>query len=446
MVRWLSDSLTGTNEATRRRAKLMENLAQSTMFRKLSEAQRERLADIFVEFEFNKGDVLQLQGEKQDFALVVVEGSVYRQRVVDDQLHIVGTLGSIGSASTIGMLHVLNHEPSFATVKASSSGVAYRVRGQDLRKLLEEDPELAIGVISSLSYEVWMQSARNSAQTPLFLQKGHKLPAEPLPWFAVTCAAAVESFYRSGMNAMINAALTGKPRAALFPNMQVQVPVRIFYINGFKGIRHVLDTNVDLDKYDNPQLVGMGLATLPGLIMSPVSSILEASNAGHANPEPLSIRWTRGLAPRCLREVIFGMGINQLSDYYEERVPIHNNKMLKNLVGSFIAGLVAGYCSHVPHSLSALKLLNPKMSYGELFKNYRSAWDGRVPQFESAFGTKMRPYLVNTLACVFPKGCLVRSAQISGSFIIINSAISMLKHIKVDVYDVRRRDSETAAD
>ena len=62
-------------------------------------------------------------------------------------------------------------------------------------------------------------------------------------------------------------------------------------------------------------------ACIPGLLMTPVSSMLEACNAGHANPEPLALRWMRGIQPRALREVIFGIGINQLSDWCEERVP-----------------------------------------------------------------------------------------------------------------------------
>jgi hypothetical protein len=55
--------------------------------------------------------------------------------------------------------------------------------------------------------------------------------------------------------------------------------------------------------------------------MTPVSSVLEACNAGHSNPEALWKRCTRGLVPRGAREVIFGIGLNQLSDYCEERVP-----------------------------------------------------------------------------------------------------------------------------
>ncbi len=438
MVRWLSDSI-GGNPEQKRHAKLVDQMEKTTMFRKLSSSQRDVLADLFEMVEFKRGQVLQLQGEPQEFAYIVIEGDIMRQKLIDDQIHIVGSLGSQGSANTVGMLHLIKREPSYATLKAISNGVAYRIHHSDLEAMIREDPDIAMGIINSLTHELAFDQNKNLIETPLFMQKGTSLPAEPLPWFAITCAAAVESFYRSGMNALINAALTGKPRAALFPSMHVQVPTRMVYINGFKGIRYMVDSNIELENYDHPQLLGAALATLPGLLMSPVSSMLEASNAGHTNPEPLSIRWTRGFIPRCVREVIFGVGINQLSDYYEERLPIfQDNKFLKSLTGSFFAGLVAGYFSHVPHSLSALKIMNPEKTYAELFKSYSSTWEKRIPQYTSRTMQMVRPYMIGTLACVLPRGCMVRSAQISGSFIIINSAIAMLKHIKVDVYDSRK--------
>lgn len=330
------------------------------------------------------------------------------------------------------MLHVLNQDRSYSTLKAISNGYAFEVKSQKLNEFLKTNPDIALEVINSLTHEVRIQTSKNVNQTPLFLQKGKAISNTSLPWFAVTCAATVESFYRSGMNAMINSAITGKPRAALFPNMHIQIPTRIVYINGFKGLRYVLDNEInDLEDYDYPQLVGAGVAVFPGLVMSPVSSMLEASNAGHSNPEPIIKRWTRGLVPRMLREVIFGIGINQLSDYYEERIPFFEDQQtMKNLAGSFTAGLVSGYLSHVPHSLSALKLLNPKKTYKELFKSYSQTWENRIAP--DSFG-KFRPHAVAALACIFPKGCLVRSAQISGSFIIINSAINALKHITVDI-------------
>ena len=51
----------------------------------------------------------------------------------------------------------------------------------------------------------------------------------------------------------------------------------------------------------------------PGIIMTPLSSMLEASNAGHMNPEPITTRWMRGITWRMAREVIFGIGLNQMS-------------------------------------------------------------------------------------------------------------------------------------
>ena len=84
---------------------------------------------------------------------------------------------------------------------------------------------------------------------------------------------------------------------------------------------------------------------LPGVLMTPLSGFLEALNAGHSNPEPLQSRMWRGLLPRGLREVIFGVGLNQLSDWMEERVPpaAATSKVLRNALGSISAGLVAGY-------------------------------------------------------------------------------------------------------
>ncbi|KAH9259816.1 hypothetical protein BASA81_002242 [Batrachochytrium salamandrivorans] len=424
LVKWISESIQGSDES-RQRAKLVETLGKSTMFRELTKSQVEAIADACVPIQFTKGQILQHQNQPQVKAFVIVEGECVRQRIVDDHVHIVGTLGDANSSRTVGMLHLLRGEPSFATLKATSNGLAYQIQAKDMRLLFEQQPEVALGAIHSLCREVIEMSEDNLGQTPLFMSQN-----KSLPWFAISVASAIESFYRSAMNSFINSVLTGKPRAALFPNMHIQIPVRVVYINGFKGIRYFVDsTYTDLaDKFDHPQLVAMGLATVPGVVMTPISSLLEASNAGHLNPESLAIRWTRGLVPRCAREVVFGMGINQLTDYYEERMTLFKDPVYKGLAASFVSGLVAGYISHVPHSMSALKLVYPKKTYSELFTSYASHWDKRIPAHWNN-----RRLAVNAMACLLPKGCLVRSTQIAGSFIIINSAIDLLKHIKVDI-------------
>lgn len=76
-------------------------------------------------------------------------------------------------------------------------------------------------------------------RTPLLEQHPKKTN-----YFAVSVAASVESFYRSALNSLLNSQLTGKPATNLFPNMHIQLPTRIAYINGFKGLRQYLDDKV----------------------------------------------------------------------------------------------------------------------------------------------------------------------------------------------------------
>jgi len=385
--------------------------------------------------------VLCIQGEPQTSAIIVVEGSVARLRLINDQLHQMATMGSSGSSATIGMLHLIREERSFSTVRAVSDGACFRLQADVLRELLEESPEFSQEVIFSLCKEV--RSHTRMSRTPLFMQSGKAMPAEPLPWFAVSCAAAIESFYRSGLNAYLNAQLSGQPRGKLFPDMHIQLPTRILYINGFKGLRHILDSRVHINDFENPQLVGLGLAILPGVAMTPISSILEACNAS-MNPEPLSTRWTRGIVPRCGREIIFGIGINQLSDFCEERMEIFSSQKARNLGGSLVAGLVSGYLSHIPHNLSTLKLLMPNKTYAQHFdalsRPYGRWFDTQFFPVQSqdsartsAFRSAVRNVMVPALTCVFPKGSIIRTTQIAGSFIIINAAVNALSHISVNV-------------
>lgn len=73
-------------------------------------------------------------------------------------------------------------------------------------------------------------------RTPLLEQ-----PPQLVNVAAVSTAAALEAYYRAAMNALMNAALTGARPAAFFPNMHVQIPTRVAYINGFKATRQVCE-------------------------------------------------------------------------------------------------------------------------------------------------------------------------------------------------------------
>lgn len=190
------------------------------------------------------------------------------------------------------------------------------------------------------------------------------------------------------------------------------------------GLRVVLDREVRPEQHSHPDFVRFATMVAPGVLMTPVSSILEACNAGHANSEPLLRRSTRGILPRCGREILFGVGLNQLSDYFEERArSVMPSPVAANLAGSLTAGVIAGYLSHVPHNLSTYKLMEPSKSYAQLFRKFvdSSVREAAVPAFLSGRG---RAAARVGLAVLFPRGVVIRTAQIVGSFAILNGIIN----------------------
>jgi len=195
------------------------------------------------------------------------------------------------------------------------------------------------------------------------------------------------------------------------------------YINGFKGLRGYLDAHVDPDYYEYPDLTRIAMAIFPGMCMTPVSSLLEAANVTQ-NPEPLYRRWTRGLPPRGLREVIFGIGLNQLSDYFEERYPFIENLKLRNMAGSLTAGVCSGYLTHLVHNLCTLKLMYPQQTYGEHFRTLTQKWHPAL-QSNGVPAEWVGP-MSQILAFVAPRGLIIRTSQIVGSFIILNGIIAAL--------------------
>ena len=134
-----------------------------------------------------------------------------------------------------------------------------------------------------------------------------------------------------------------------------------------------------------------------------------------------------GATPRMFREIIFGIGINQLSEWCEERVPeaLLESPTSRNFAGSMAAGVACGYLSHIPHNLSALKILQPHKSYAEHFGGLVDDSASRIPR-ELNLPRTGRRALAAAAAVLMPKGCTIRSTQIAGSFAIINGTINLM--------------------
>lgn len=400
-------------------------LRTAAMFRDVGEEDLRPLIMDMRAKEWRKGDVIMRQEEPTEFACVIAKGTLQRTRVEEDHYHVIEEKGR----EVFSSLHLMQQEPSFSTVTCvTDKCLVYTLPAEVLNRHLDENRKFSKGVIQGLSKEV--RKSLSHQKTPLFEQKQRETKH---PLIVNSIAAGIESFYRSGMNTALNYKLAGKQIPSflsLFPNMHQQIPIRIFYINGFKGIRLLLEEYVDPKAFRFPQPVQMGMAVLPGFLMTPVSSLLEAANVKE-NTEPLWKKWRRGLVPRTVREVLFGVGLNQLSDYFEERFPFIGNAQLRNAAGSLAAGICCGYITHILHNLSALKLMNPQATYSTHFKNLQQKWIYKL-ETKSGLYQLIPPtkhvQFSQVLTCIAPIGVFVRTSQIVGSFIVLNGIINFLKN------------------
>mmetsp|Transcript_22637 Transcript_22637/g.63604 ORF Transcript_22637/g.63604 Transcript_22637/m.63604 type:complete len:463 (-) Transcript_22637:48-1436(-) len=407
--------------------RVMDLISQQEMYAWVSPKNLEKVAGICHREIFGEGNYLLRQGEESDRAYFVMNGEVRRLRTTigSDQEHVVDRK-SIGMA--VNSLHHLGRDKVYASAVCTSPRCeAFCLLGGELEELLRKEPDLAREVIQSLQIEVRRQNKSLRAYKTPMLETKQRFVNVP----ACMIAAGTESYYRSALNAYLNYSLTGE-RGRLFPNMGVQVPTRIMYVLGFKSLRSMADIYVDARQYQNPTSVRLASVLAPGIIMCPVSSILEATNAGNLNPESMATRWMRGYLPRMMREVIFGVGLNQLSDVLEERLMgMHVvNKYVSNILGSLGAGIVAGYLSHVPHNLSTLKLVEPKTPYSSLFQKFvaKSVPDSARARINAIVPAFAAPLVTNSFAILFPRGCTIRTMQIVGTFIILNSTINFFDH------------------
>lgn len=385
-------------------AEAATSLRGGPMFRRCSEADLTALASHMSLSTFTHSEQIVTQSSPTTSFFVLISGSAQRRRT-DPSSGAVHHVTSDACGTTVNSLQLISGDPVYATATCSTpSCTTYALSRDAFLAHIASHPSLARGIIEGLS-----RDARRRSQlfrTPLLHQNDAHIN-----YASVAVAAATESYYRSALNSLLNARLSGVS-SPLFPNMHVQVPTRVAYITGFKGLRAFLDANLAPDAYASPTAVRVAAMVGPGVVMTPISSILEAANAT-SNPEPLLRKSLRGSAPRCAREIIFGIGINQMSDYFEERLrtmspalQLCSNPLFANLGGSVVAGVFAGYASHVPHSLSTLKILEPKKGYGHLFRTFV---DRSVPQHlvPKGISPRLLPSVRVGLACLFPRGVVM---------------------------------------
>ena len=339
----------------------------SALFSKCDPAELAYLASQAEPVAYREGDVIIEQGQPHDDMYLVAAGRVERLRQHEFGPERQNRMEVGGSGYTIGAHYALKRVPAYATAVCNTDVRVFKIKSEVLRAFMIKKPAFAVDMVHSLNSEVrdTVAAIWGMGSTPLLEHKAQKGKNQ---MFAPAVAASVESFYRSALQGFLITRLQPGTPLVLFPNMGVQVPTRVVYITGLKQVRVAIEENVDFGAFTHPDAARVGAACAPGIIMTPVSSVLEACNV--PSSEPLWRRWVHGGAARCVREIVFAVGINQLSDFCEERVPpgMSDNSVVRNAVGSMVAGITAGYLSHVPHNLSTLKLMEPARSYRDIFR------------------------------------------------------------------------------
>ena len=114
------------------------------LFRAMPSEELAQIAEIADEQAFVAGDPVFAEGEMGDALYLVVEGAV-RVHKGDKQL------AQLGVRDVVGEMAVLDGEPRSASVTVVKDASLLKIGRDDFRDILDERPEIAMGVIKVLS-------------------------------------------------------------------------------------------------------------------------------------------------------------------------------------------------------------------------------------------------------------------------------------------------------
>jgi CRP/FNR family transcriptional regulator, cyclic AMP receptor protein len=114
------------------------------LFRALPGEELAQIAEIAEEQPFAAGEQVFAEGEPGDALYLVVEGAV---KVHQGQRQ----LAHLGVRDVFGEMAVLDSEPRAASVTAVKDAVLLKIARDDFRDILQERPDIGMGVIKVLS-------------------------------------------------------------------------------------------------------------------------------------------------------------------------------------------------------------------------------------------------------------------------------------------------------
>jgi CRP-like cAMP-binding protein len=123
-------------------------LSRVPLFEGLSRAQLGRVASLAEQAQYNAGRVIVKKDDPGQAFYVIVDG---RAKVVKGKIVTARREAELGAGDFFGELSLLDGERRVATVVASTTLLTIRIERAAFRRLLREEPDLAIKVLEGMA-------------------------------------------------------------------------------------------------------------------------------------------------------------------------------------------------------------------------------------------------------------------------------------------------------
>ncbi|MDE3069140.1 MAG: Crp/Fnr family transcriptional regulator [Acidobacteriota bacterium] len=138
-------------------------LARVPAFATLAESDLERIAEVAVPRRFEPGEVVFREGDASDTCYIVRAGSCRAVHEHPDGRTIA--LATFGPGDIFGELAMFEEERRSATVEATEELHVVGLLGGDMRRLMREHPEIAVGLVIALGRRLRESNDRLAGQS-----------------------------------------------------------------------------------------------------------------------------------------------------------------------------------------------------------------------------------------------------------------------------------------
>jgi CRP/FNR family cyclic AMP-dependent transcriptional regulator len=161
------------------------NLRDVTLFSRLSDQSLAEVASALIPRELSAGEILFNQGDPGDELVIVEDGSVAIFMPVEGDSADVQPIRVFQPGEMLGEMALIDQKPRSLSARAEGSARILTLSGDDFRRILEQNPEMAISVMAGLNdriryttdflgeVRIWVQRmAEGDYKTSSLMEKG----------------------------------------------------------------------------------------------------------------------------------------------------------------------------------------------------------------------------------------------------------------------------------